>query len=352
VKLRSLVLIFVGIVLLYISFNGIAMSSITLSLHPNGIEPTDDTYVRERSPTTTLGTSDQLAAACGFTMYPSTPKYRFFIKWDLSTLTSAANAKILLSIKPLPEGWFLPDRIDIHFVEDDSWQESTTTWNNQPVMGKKLGELMIAGAGKTYEDIVEFDVSGIVQQELAGDKKLSIMGKLPNEQVGSGNPGVDFWSGESYGKAPCLVVTGGADTGSAYITASMDGSYVAILVTLTGPSGTFTHATSITGGYTFTNLTPGAYTATATYQGKTAQTTVQVIAGQTASADLNFGGETPTPTPDFMQWLIDLFDNPTIRRYCLYGGTLFLGVGALVFVIDLFAGRKSSNGSSRRVLVI
>jgi hyaluronate lyase len=55
------------------------------------------------------------------------------------------------------------------FVSDNSWGETTITWNNKPASSTVLGSWAVVPGG-----VWEMDVTTQVQNAMAGDKKLSL----------------------------------------------------------------------------------------------------------------------------------------------------------------------------------
>jgi hyaluronate lyase len=89
-------------------------------------------------------------------------------------------------------------------VSNDTWGESTITWNNAPAIGTTLlGNWNVPGVGTP----VSFDVTAQAQSALAGDKLLSLAVVSP-ANVGS-NGWVNYASKENVNAAyrPVLVVT-------------------------------------------------------------------------------------------------------------------------------------------------
>jgi hypothetical protein len=124
-----------------------------------------------------------------------------------------------------------------------------------------------------------------------------------------------------------------SNKGTLRIFSSVQGSYVATPVTVTGPeskSGTTTADSS----YPLTfELTAGAYTVSGTYAGSTQTTSVTVVAGQTTDANLNFGGSPPPPPPSKSLWdqIVDFIN--------INSKLLFIGATA-VFGVALWYGSK------------
>lgn len=93
---------------------------------------------------------------------------RSFIKFDLSGLTAPVyNVKLRLNVAndaPIPTEDLL------HQVPDDSWSEATITYNNQPAVGSLVGTQTVP----PNSSWVEYDITTLVNNEIAGDGVLSL----------------------------------------------------------------------------------------------------------------------------------------------------------------------------------
>lgn len=70
----------------------------------------------------------------------------------------------------------------IHFVAADNWHEQSLTWENQPGPTFGTPEATFDAAGSDVGDVVSFDVSSIVRQELGGgDRIVSFLFAASNE---------------------------------------------------------------------------------------------------------------------------------------------------------------------------
>lgn len=154
--------------------------------------PTDDTYVRGGgNSANNFGTDTILfvknAAGDGFTR-------RSFLKFDLSAfLGTVSSAQLKLEVAR--EG---TDTYSALLVPDDSWSETTLTWDTQPAVGDVIATSPGGGVGA----VLSFDLTAAVIEQLTGDKTLSI------SLVSSGTSNLNFYSKEKVGKAPVLELTG------------------------------------------------------------------------------------------------------------------------------------------------
>lgn len=99
---------------------------------------------------------------------------RAYLKFDLTgvSLASVTSATLKLKVSSLETGG--TNNLVAMKLADDSWSESTITWNNKPVpnpvwIGQRWNNLVAAG------DEITFDVTGYVAQEMSGDKKISLV---------------------------------------------------------------------------------------------------------------------------------------------------------------------------------
>jgi hypothetical protein len=92
-----------------------------------------------------------------------------FLKFDLSQLSAPVyNARLRMRVSNSPP---TPDALcNLHFVQDDTWNENTVTWENQPSFDSLLGTLSVPNAGNW----LEFEITPMVNAVLNGDKVLSL----------------------------------------------------------------------------------------------------------------------------------------------------------------------------------
>jgi len=130
----------------------------------------DDAYVRSDTPATNYDSSVLLSGS------DPNSVWRTYLKFELppyqpGTLISSG----VLLTNPFgtisAPGWSTSPH-EVFFVEDDSWADSTLTWDNQP------GETSTTGATFTFPLLispVSFDVTTVVDQEYRGDGTVSLM---------------------------------------------------------------------------------------------------------------------------------------------------------------------------------
>jgi len=131
---------------------------------------------------------------------------RAVLRFDLSTLDSTVtDAKLRLYVHSVGSA---DTSHRLYFMADDSWAESTITWSNCPAATSTSTTWSVgtADAG-IWKDV---DVTGLVQQEAAGDDMLSLMVMADVVQNVSVQYRSKEYSGADY--APHLVVTVPGDT--------------------------------------------------------------------------------------------------------------------------------------------
>jgi beta-glucanase (GH16 family) len=99
---------------------------------------------------------------------------RAYLKFDLtgSGITSVSSATLKLKVSAAETGG--TNNLVAMKLADDTWSESTITWNNKPVpnplwIAQKWNNPVSTGTE------VSFDVTAYVTQEIAGDKKVSFV---------------------------------------------------------------------------------------------------------------------------------------------------------------------------------
>ncbi len=88
--------------------------------------------------------------------------------------------------------------LKLYSVDSDSWDESTTSWSNEPATGVLLGTVNVTDVGD-----VSIDITSHVESELAGDKMVSLV-LLDNSGT---NQMLRFKSRSAENDPPQLAVT-------------------------------------------------------------------------------------------------------------------------------------------------
>ncbi len=148
---------------------------------------------------------------------------RSYLQWSLSSLDSGKPVGRAKLRAYLSHESYQGDRpIKAHLCADDSWSASTITWNNapQPAPGPATAITPPLLQGEYYE----WDVTELVEAELAGDGKLSIV--FMESAEGDSPATFKYFAEKEYnggGNQAVLVVTqtdGDSDTTPPEITVS------------------------------------------------------------------------------------------------------------------------------------
>ncbi|MBP2830675.1 DNRLRE domain-containing protein [Aquimarina sp. U1-2] len=162
------------------------------------LQPTDDTYIRGgANADRNYGTSEELqikrAGGAGFTR-------RCFLKFDLSEVTSDFTTAELRLRVSRNDGGNGPNNISLLFIEDDTWDEETLTWNTEPTAGDVIA-IQPKDDPVAVNDWLTFDITEVVRRELTTDKKISV------SVVSDGTGNFNLFSKESgLQNAPILLL--------------------------------------------------------------------------------------------------------------------------------------------------
>ncbi|WKN45699.1 CBM96 family carbohydrate-binding protein [Tunicatimonas pelagia] len=173
-----------------------ATLNLSVSYGGTSLAVVDDTYVRGgNNADRNFGDSDQLEAKSTGAAFTR----RSFLKFDLSSNRRwIKTATLRLKVKD--QG---TDLYSAAFVEDDSWEEETLTWNTEPTIGSIIETLPSAREG----EYMIYNVTDIVKQEFNGDKTVSFA------IISDGTSNQRFYSKESpdANDAPFLLINGTED---------------------------------------------------------------------------------------------------------------------------------------------
>ena len=248
------------------------------SLLPGGTEvtlsPSDDAWVKSNAANENLGSATVLKANLGNKLA--------YLKFDLSSVSNVVSAK--LEITSQNSG-----TIYLRQVHDDSWDESTITWNNKPVGDALVGVYNFSPAGTRSVDVTQY-----VIQELNGNGVASF--SLSNKD----RTNLDMNSKEG-NNGPKLILTtdGGSSTTYDLTTSATNGT-----ISLDPSGGTYNAGTNVTltaipdAGYVFENWS-GSISGTNNPKTITMNSNKNVVANFTESG--SGGGdvtETFGPTDD------------------------------------------------------
>jgi len=97
-----------------------------------------------------------------------------YLKFDLSAYSSVRSAKLFFYGRAQV-------RMDVnaHAVNNDSWSESSLTWNNAPPISTNYGSVQVSTTDQWYE----IDVSSGVQNEVASGNGLFSVGLVDSNRV-------------------------------------------------------------------------------------------------------------------------------------------------------------------------
>lgn len=130
------------------------------------LDVTSDAYVWSGNPTLNYGTGKKLEVR---NSTASTVYRHSYLRFDLGNVPTDSNAfTAKLRLTSASAGTFTDQA---QFVQDDSWGETSITYNTKPTAGAVLGVWSMPSA----ENSVEVDISSPYKTELAGDKQLSLV---------------------------------------------------------------------------------------------------------------------------------------------------------------------------------
>jgi hypothetical protein len=126
------------------------------------------------------------------------PTNDIYLKFDLShlNLASLARARLRVSSTVFRN---TPFALSAFSVNDDSWSETTLTYNNRPAAIADLNSIQILKDSKARQ--LEFDVTPFVQAQWSGDKVVSLVIRKT-----SGNGFLSAFRSRASGLAPELIL--------------------------------------------------------------------------------------------------------------------------------------------------
>lgn len=155
-----------------------------------------DAFVRDGSYAgQNFGTAPTLEVKASGTGY----NRQTYLRFDLSAVNASHvdRALLKLTVTALPNGAGAPLRV--FAVLDDTWSETTITWNNRPApAATALSTVTIGATGQ-----IVFDVTSLVSDELAADRRLSL---VISEDAGA-NKQVNLASREASTNRPVLELS-------------------------------------------------------------------------------------------------------------------------------------------------
>lgn len=114
--------------------------------------PIADSTVKQEFPTTNYGSVNTLITS----NYYSTNTQTVYLKFDLGSLTldqiESATLRLTAALSRVVYK-------QVNFVSDNSWQESTLTWNNRPVSSTLLGSYDHSGSKITVGQVIDIPLN-------------------------------------------------------------------------------------------------------------------------------------------------------------------------------------------------
>ncbi len=136
-----------------------------------------DTYVRDGAATTNYGSDLGMAVKDANSGYNRIA----YVRFPLTSLSgSVENATLKLRVKAIGGEGSGARYIEIRQLADDSWDESTMTWNTR---ADSTGTVIDTIDARTPGEVHEIDVSAYVAQEVASDGYVSFALTQPNNEV-------------------------------------------------------------------------------------------------------------------------------------------------------------------------
>lgn len=150
----------------------------------------EDSWAKQYYPDTNYGSYPVFTAGV-----IGNDRNRIWLKFDLSSLPSGIDiidAKIWLWGSEFSVGE-VNDRIAVAFSSDDSWSESTMTWNNQPTYGSTLTKSVV----EAWDHWEFWVVTSAVKNEYTGDKTVTLVLYEEPETIESPNDLCLFYQKEA-----------------------------------------------------------------------------------------------------------------------------------------------------------
>lgn len=154
----------------------------------HSFEPVADAYIRDGAADSNFGTDEFVQ--CKYDAGGSYSR-QSYLRFDLSELRGRVTSAVLRLKVVGVNG--TGGMHTVHLVEENSWGETTLTWNNRPALGTEL----VSSVHGLTGDWVEFDITDALA---SGSDLLSVA------LVSDGSGLIDYGSRESGNDAPQLVV--------------------------------------------------------------------------------------------------------------------------------------------------
>jgi hyaluronate lyase len=124
--------------------------------------------VYDKNPTANNGTATALTVKGS----SSVANRSAYLKFDLSGYTAPVSEAILsLPVTLVGNEGAPPRTVQVRKLSDDTWTESGLTWDNRPTSGVLISSF----DGDPVGAVIEVDITAYVNEEIAGDKTLSLV---------------------------------------------------------------------------------------------------------------------------------------------------------------------------------
>jgi hypothetical protein len=165
------------------------------------LNPVADAAVISLTPDVNGGTENPMY------MLSKPSDYRaIYMRFNLAAVTgSVTQAKLRLYTQEWRAGTTTDTKIGVRFVSTDTWTETGITWNNKPA----TGEVLSSGVSDVNNAYIEFDLTGKVQTELAGDKNISLYLYVTNAWADPWDMRTNVTAKEGTNKPQLSITTGG-----------------------------------------------------------------------------------------------------------------------------------------------
>lgn len=141
------------------------------------LSPIEDTYIDESNPEDVFGADSELSVDGG-------NQEIAFLEFDLSSVSAPVDVAMLkIYITNGATGQQF-----VHEVSENSWTESTLTWNNAPVLGKEIG--MTTGGEK--DGVLYIEITDYINENLGGLVSLAIQSEDTDSLRFSSSEASDF----------------------------------------------------------------------------------------------------------------------------------------------------------------
>jgi hypothetical protein len=101
--------------------------------------------------------------------------YRFFLKFNVGAAVAPEDIGTARLVGTYTDDFGPVDSFhQLFFVPDDSWDESTVTWNTKPALGTAIAGAAFDAIDHSPGDVIEFDVTADVLRETIDDGVLSL----------------------------------------------------------------------------------------------------------------------------------------------------------------------------------